>query len=143
MMSATVRLPARSAATATTTTTAATTATAGATTTASAASGLRTGFIDVQRAAIHFLAIELGDSRFRIAALGHFDKCKTTGLAAVAVRYDVNALDAAILRKSLLQVFLRGLVTQVSDKDIRHSVPLFNVFVFVGTAPGTSTADGR
>jgi hypothetical protein len=143
-MSATVRLPARSAATATSTTAAAASATTAATTTASAASRLRTGFVNVQRAAVHFLAIELGDSRLGIAALGHFDKCKTTGLAAVAVRYDVNALDAAILRKSLLQVFLRSLVTQVSDKDIRHSVPLFfNVFVFVGTAPGTSTADGR
>jgi hypothetical protein len=140
-MSATVRLPARSATTATAAPAAASATTA--TSTASAASGLRTGFIDVQRAAVHFLSIELGDGRFGVAALCHFDKCKTTGLAAVAIRYDVNALDAAVLRKSLLQVFLRSLVTQVSDKDIRHSVPLFNVFVFVGTAPGTSAADGR
>ena len=98
-----VRLPARSAAAAT----APATTTSRATTTA--ACRLRTGFIHIQRAAIHFRSVELGDGGLGIAPLRHFNKSKTPGLTAVAVGYDVNALDAAILGKRLLQVFLRGL----------------------------------
>src|SRR5450631_3508264 len=92
----TVPLPARSAAaTATAATTAATTPCAAACSTC----GLRTGFIDVQCATVHFRTIQLGYCCLGVAAFGHFHEGKSAGLAGFAVGYDVNALDAAILRK--------------------------------------------
>ncbi len=84
--------------------------------------GFGTGFVDVQRTAIHFHSVELCDSRLGIAFFRHFHKRESTGLTAVAVRYDINSFDAAILRESLLQDFLGGLVAQITDKNICHSL---------------------
>jgi hypothetical protein len=58
--------------------------------------GLGTGFVNVQCAAVEFGAVQLRDCCFRIALLGHFDERKAAGLTAVAVGYDVDALDGAI-----------------------------------------------
>jgi hypothetical protein len=112
-----MRLPARTA-TSTTATAAAAASTAATTT----AGRFRTSFIYIQRTAVHFRPIELCDSRFGIAPFRHLHERKTAGLTAVPVRYDINALHPSVLGKRLLKVFLRGLVAQITDKNICHSL---------------------
>jgi hypothetical protein len=118
----TVRLPALSAATAAaTTTTAAATAAAPTAAAAAAAGRLWTRFVNVQGATVHFGPVQLGNRRLGIPLLRHFHEGEAAWLTAVAIGYDVNSLHTAVLRKCVLQVFLRGLVAQISDKDVRHT----------------------
>jgi hypothetical protein len=113
-------------------TTASTTPPAASTTTATPASApaakaaasttrrFRTRFVYINRPAVHFGAIQLGDSRFRVALFSHFDEGKTARLAGIAIRHDVDPLDIAVLGEGGVQVFLGGLVAEVPDKDIGH-----------------------
>jgi hypothetical protein len=121
-----VRLPALAAATAASATTTAATATAATTATTTTATGrLRARFVNVQRATIHFGSVKLGNCRFGVPLFRHFHEGKAPWLTAVAIGYDVNSLNAAVLCKRVLQIFLRGLVAQISDKDVRHTASSF------------------
>jgi hypothetical protein len=57
--------------------------------------------------------------------IGHFDECETAGLAGVTVRNDIYALHTAVLRECGMQVILRSLITEVSDKYVGHSFGSF------------------
>ncbi len=46
------------------------------------------GFVDLQRAAIDFFAIEFGDGRLGFFVIGEFDKAESLGAAGFAVRDD-------------------------------------------------------
>lgn len=74
---------------------AATAAAAAATATAAFAGGHGPGFINGQRTAVKFLAIELAD-RF-IAAILHLDKAEALRPSGLAVRDDANSLNRASL----------------------------------------------
>jgi hypothetical protein len=115
-------VPAISAATAASTTaTAATTATAESTT-AAATCGLRTRFIHVQRPAVHFRTIQLGDRVLRVPLFRHFDESKAARLTRVSIRHNIYTLDVPVLGKRCVQFVLRGLIAEIPDKDIRHAL---------------------
>ncbi len=116
-------LPARSA----TATAAAAAVTATAAKATAAAGGLGTSFVDVQAAAIEFRSVQLRNSRFRIAALGHFYKCKAARLTAVAIRHNVHAFNSAVRRKRRIKFVLSSLITQISDKDVSQNRVLWGI----------------
>src|SRR5215472_16063986 len=104
--------------------TAATTATAIA---ATAATGrLGTGFIHTHGASVELSAVQLGNSGFGIALLGHFDEGKAAGLSGSAIGYDVDAFDGAVRPECGIELVLCCFITQVSDKDVGHvtEIPL-------------------
>jgi hypothetical protein len=68
-------------------------------TTTAAASRLRTGFIDVHGTAAEFRAVELIDCVLRFRAIRHFNECKATRLAGVAIRNDIDPLNGSERRK--------------------------------------------
>jgi hypothetical protein len=116
-------VPAVSAATATaaTATTAATTTAAESTATTTATRRLGTSFVHVERAAVHFRSVQLGNRILRIAFFGHFHEGKPARLPCVPVRHNIYTLDVAVLCKRRVQFVLRGLIAQISDKDVCHA----------------------
>jgi hypothetical protein len=63
--------------------------------TAAATVFFRTGFIDVQGAAIKVLAVEGANGSVRIAVSAHLDECKASGLAGIPVGDYVHAFDGS------------------------------------------------
>ncbi len=61
-----------------------------ATTTTTAAIFAGLGFVDVQGATVHFLAVKLGDSSFALFLAGHFDEAKSARASGVAVFHDAG-----------------------------------------------------
>jgi hypothetical protein len=122
-------LPALSPSTTTAATIAAATTAAFATTTAitatAAALGLWPSFVYVKRTAIEFRAVEMGNGCLRSLRIGHFDERETTGLPGVTIRNDIYTLHTAILGECGMQVILRCLITEVSDKYVGHSFGSF------------------
>jgi hypothetical protein len=114
-------------------TTAAAAITAAATLTASAAipatpaaSRFRPRFVDVQCPAVEFRAVQMSNSRLRSLRIRHFHKCETAGLPGVTIRNDIYALDAAVCGEGRMQVILRSLITEISDKYVGHSFGPFD-----------------
>jgi hypothetical protein len=97
-----------------------TTATVAAAAAESAALGAGTGFIDVQRAAVQFLTIEGLDGFGRLGLVGHFDKGKAAGLPGIPIAHHAGFFNGAVRGKSGLELRLRGLISKVSNKNIRH-----------------------
>jgi hypothetical protein len=52
--------------------------------------------------------------------IGHFDKSEAARLAGVAIAYYAGFLNGAVRGKSSLELGLRGLISKVSNKNIRH-----------------------
>jgi hypothetical protein len=86
----------------------------------SAALGARTGFVDVQRATVQFLAVEGLDGLHGLGLIGHFDKGKAAGLSGIPIAHDAGLFNGAVCGKSGLELRLRGLISKVSNKNIRH-----------------------
>jgi hypothetical protein len=102
-------------------TTESTTAAASAAATAeSTALGARTGFVHIQRATVQFLTVEGFDGLHRFSLIGHFDKGKATRLAGVAITNYASFFNGAVRGKRSLELGLRGLISKVSNKNIRH-----------------------
>jgi len=102
-------VPARAAAAAATTATAAKTA-----------FGLGTGFVHVQRTAIQFPAIQLGDRTIRFRVSAHLNESKTTCLTSVTICHEADAIHSAISLKQSAHLIFRGTVTQISYENILH-----------------------
>jgi hypothetical protein len=100
-------------------------ATATTETATAAALGLRPGFVHIEGTAIEFRAVEMSNSCLRSLRIGHFYECETTGLAGVTIRNDIYALHTAVLGECGMQVILRSLITEVSDKYVGHSFGSF------------------
>jgi hypothetical protein len=52
----------------------------------------------------------------------HFYEGEATRLPRITVRYDINSLHATVGGESGMQVILRCLITEVSDKYVGHSL---------------------
>jgi hypothetical protein len=89
---------------------------------AATASRFRARFVHIHSAAAQLGAVQLGDSGLRRLRIRHFDEGESTGLPGGAVRYYTDAVYRAISLKSGLQVFLRCLIAEISDKDVGHSL---------------------
>ena len=96
------------------------TATVAAAAAKSATLGTRTGFVHVQRAAVQFLAIQGLDCFHRLGLIGHFDKGEAAGLPGVAIAHHTGFFNGAVRGKRSLELGLRGLISKVSNKNIRH-----------------------
>jgi hypothetical protein len=82
--------------------------------------GAGTRFVDVQRAAVQFLTIQPLNGFHGLGLIGHLDKGEAAGLAGVAVADNAGLFNGAVRGKSSLELGLRGLISKVSNKDIRH-----------------------
>jgi hypothetical protein len=89
--------------------------------TAATARGLRSCFVDVQSAPIQFSAVQMRNRLLCGLRIGHFHESKATGLPRIAIRYYIYSLDTTIGGESGMQVILRSLITEVSDKYVGHS----------------------
>src|SRR5437588_11886031 len=97
---------------------------------ATAACWLGPGFVHVQGPPVEVGSIELRNSGLGIARFRHFDEREATRLTCVTIRNDIDAFYAAIRRESRLEIFLAGLITEISDKNVGHSVfdPLYLIY---------------
>jgi hypothetical protein len=86
----------------------------------STALGAGTGFVHVQGAAVQFLTIQTLDGFHRLGLIGHLDKGEAAGLAGVAIANNAGLFNGAVRGKRGLELGLRGLISKVSNKDIRH-----------------------
>jgi hypothetical protein len=87
-----------------------------------AAIGLRSGFINVQRAPTEFFAIERGNCFFRFRGIGHFDEGKAARTASIAIGYDADLLDGPVRLEQRPQLCFGGAVGDVADKQLLHDV---------------------
>jgi hypothetical protein len=90
---------------------------------AKAALGLGPRFIDIQRAAIHRVSIERGDSLIRLSFVCHFDECETAGTAGIAIRHDAGAIHNTVPFKQAAHCLFGNVEIQVADEDVLHSSP--------------------
>jgi hypothetical protein len=90
-----------------------------------AASGLGSRLIDVHGSTAQFGAVQLRNGVLRSLRVSHFNEGKTAGLAGSSVSDDIDAFHSAIRFKGGLQVFLSRLVTEISDKNVGHSIKSF------------------
>ena len=102
-------------------------ATAAGTTTTAAASRFRMGFIDIKSSAVKVLSIESGDGTPRFSVVAHFDEPKASGLTCVAVGNNIHALNSAVTCEERTDAFVRGPKTEVSYKDVFHSLFLLDL----------------
>jgi hypothetical protein len=119
-----VLLPAASATAITTTAAAAvstTTATAAAVTTAAAATATATrtiftrfSFVNVERAAIYFLAVELRDRCFAFFFRRHFDETESARAACFTIFDDVSRLNGPGLAEQLFEILIACIEGKVS-----------------------------
>jgi hypothetical protein len=107
------------------TATAATAATAAATTAAAAAMfRAGTGFVDRERTAFEFLAVEGADGRLGLCVRGHFDEGEASGPARELILDDRNRRYLSMSFKKLPDVTFAGVERQITNVDI-HCIHLF------------------
>jgi hypothetical protein len=97
-----------------------TTASAATTATAAGALGLGARFIDIQRAAIQFLAIQACDGAIRFRVGAHLDKSKPSRLTGIPIRYDAHALDGTISLEQGANRILGRSEREIPYKNILH-----------------------
>src|SRR5689334_4817247 len=88
----------------------------------SAAAAFRTWarFVHIEGPAVQFLTVEGLDRFRRFRLIGHFDKRKAAGLSGVPVADYAGLFHSAIRSKGCLKLRFRGLISKVSNKDVRH-----------------------
>lgn len=97
-----------------------------ATTAAAAESAFRfrTRFVDVQRTAIEFAAVQFGDGAIRIRVCAHLDESKTTRLPCVTIRDDAHTLYRPVRLEQRSNRAFGCPKAEVSYKNILHFVSL-------------------
>src|SRR6266404_6297349 len=89
---------------------------------AESAGGLRARFVDIQRSAVEFLAVQAGNGTVRIRRDAHLDKAETFRLTGIAVGNDIDALDSSVcLEHRSNRIFGRSEI-EVPYKYILHVV---------------------
>jgi hypothetical protein len=91
-----------------------------ATTTAAGAFGFGTGFIDVQRSAVEFAAIQFRNGAIRIGIRAHFNKSESSGLTGITIGDDANAIDGTVRLEHGPNAVFRSSEAKVSNKNILH-----------------------
>ena len=71
---------------------------------------------------MQFGSIQSRNGRLRLLRIAHFDERKAAWLTRIPVRDDIYLVDIAELGKSREQFFLRGLETEIADKNLAHGV---------------------
>jgi hypothetical protein len=102
-------------------------ATTAGTTATAATSRFGMGFVHVKSSAIKVLTIESSNGAPCFGVVGHFDKAKAPGLTCLAVGNDIHALNGAVTGEERTDAFVRGPKTEVSYKDVFHSLFLLDL----------------
>ena len=71
---------------------------------------------------MQFGSIQLRNGRLRLLRIAHFYEGESAWLTRVSVRDNIDLFDIAELGKSREQFFLRGLETEIADKNLAHDV---------------------
>jgi hypothetical protein len=96
--------------------------------TAATLAGLaRTSFVYGQGTATHVGTVEGFHSLIGLGVISHFHECETTGLARVAILYDLYPVHLSIGGKRGIKILLGGLERDVPDVDILQSETPFLV----------------
>jgi hypothetical protein len=90
----------------------------------SATTFTRLGFVDRERKAIQFFAIESADSGQSLFTVRHFYKAKSTGFPGVSVCNDLGRTHFAKRFKKLLQSLFCGLKRQIPYVNIHKNPSL-------------------
>ena len=107
--------------------TAAAEAAAAAAAAAEAAIRLGTGFVDIQRTAVHGVAVESGNRLIRLPFIFHFDERETARTAGIAIRHDAGAVHLAVPLEQAADSLFRGVEIEVAHEDVLHSNPPDNL----------------
>src|SRR3954454_12859960 len=79
-----------------------------------------TSFVDVQRPAVDFLAIEAIDRGIPFRIDAHLNKCETSCLSSVTVCHDVHPIDAAIRFEHGTNGIFGRPKTEIANKNVFH-----------------------
>lgn len=69
-----------------------------------------------------FCAIQLSNGGLGCVGVGHFDERKAARLTGIPISDDTDSLDSAISGESGLKIVLGCLITEISDKNVGHSM---------------------
>src|ERR1017187_3343772 len=109
--------------------------------------GLGAGFVDVQRAAIQFAAVDGGNCLFGFCIVGHFHKPKASGLSGVTIGTDVDTVYGAVSFKQGSDGSFRDPKTEVAYKNVLHDLLILdaaaNWWVDGSEMPGGSAVNQR
>jgi hypothetical protein len=89
--------------------------------------GLRTGFVDVQRSSIEVFTVESIDCGIPFGIDAHFDEGESSGLAGVAIRHDIDALNGSIRIKHGPEGIFGRPETEITYKNILHFFSFLNL----------------
>src|SRR5258708_27741502 len=81
---------------------------------------LRTGFVDVQRPAFEFPAVQLGNGTVPFGIVAHFDESKSSGLPGIAVGDHADPIDGPIGFKHGANRVFGSPEAEISYKNIFH-----------------------
>ena len=97
----------------------------------------RTGFVNVQRTAIQFPAIQLGNRPVAFGIVRHFDEPKAAGLSRVPIGHHTHAIDGAIRFKHGANRIFGSTEAEISYKNVFH----FNFFLQLQNSESRAGSD--
>jgi len=71
---------------------------------------------------VELCSVQLRNGHLRFVRVRHFDKSESTRLAGFPVGHDAYTLYAAVSGERIVKLILGGLITEISDKNVGHSV---------------------
>jgi|GEM_PF-3230015 len=81
---------------------------------------LRTGFVDVQCAAVELSAVQFGDRPVAFGIVRHFDEPEAASLASVPVGHYANAVNGSICFKHGTNRIFGSTEAEISYKNVFH-----------------------
>jgi hypothetical protein len=102
-----------------------------------------TRLIYIERSTVEIGAIQLRNSSLGFPRFCHFDEREAARLAGVPVRDDIYALHAAVSSESRMKIILGGLITEISDKYVCHSMDSFLVDLSLSDCSRTNLSEGN
>jgi hypothetical protein len=95
---------------------------------AATALSLGTRFINIERAAIDFTAVQASDGAVRLSGFSHFDERKPARSAGIAVGDKIDTLNVSVRSKQLTdRGFGRGKI-QIAHENVFHVTPSVLLF---------------
>jgi hypothetical protein len=88
-----------------------------------AAIGLRTRFVNVQRASAELFPVEGGNGFLGFGGVGHFYKCKSSRTTRVTISDHADLIDLAMRLKQGPKFCFCGAVREIANKKLLHGFP--------------------
>jgi hypothetical protein len=97
----------------------------------------RTSFVNVQRTAVEFSAIQLGDCPVAFGIVCHFDEPEAAGLSGVPVGHHTHAINGTIRFKHGANRIFGSTEAEISYKNVFH----FNFFLQLQNSESRAGSD--